>query len=145
MLTLTWTPIPFVSWIIPVIGHVGISYEDEFDTNYQLDWIGVINSGLSIFGSPVRFVSTPIPLCQETLNDVCGEFSNNFYNLFTRNCHHFVQRIIERATGQSWSVFYIAYYSWRYSTYYSSKAWLRTYLPFIIVVGLFIYFVIKFI
>jgi len=47
-----WTPIPVLTWLVPVIGHVGICSSDG--TIYDFAGSKFVNTGTLSFGNPTR-------------------------------------------------------------------------------------------
>ena len=64
---IVWTPIPFLTWLFPLIGHVGICTSTgeihDFAGSYR------INIDKFAFGDPVKYVEIQVPQCDRDLWD----------------------------------------------------------------------------
>lgn len=49
---LVWTPIPVLSWLVPVVGHVGVCSSNG--TIYDFAGSNFVNTGSLAFGNPTR-------------------------------------------------------------------------------------------
>ena len=49
---LVWTQIPFISWLMPMIGHVGLC--DSAGTIYDFQASQTISTGELLFGRPLK-------------------------------------------------------------------------------------------
>lgn len=91
-----WTPIPVLTWLIPVFGHIGVS--DSDGTVY--DFVGpyYINKGRLSFGDPRK--KWVINIDPSTWNQAIEETSHFFehvnYDLLCSNCHYFAAAVLQR-------------------------------------------------
>ena len=56
--SVVWVPIPLLSWLLPVVGHVGICSSDG--TIYDFAGPRFVNTGTLSFGHPTRQVFSPL-------------------------------------------------------------------------------------
>lgn len=88
--SIVWTPLPIITWFIPIIGHTGIADSDgvihDFGGSY---YIAVDNF---TFGRPTKFVKLdPNKVRNLDWNDAIKTSANKFcqqqHNIITNNCH----------------------------------------------------------
>eukprot|EP00276_Gloeochaete_wittrockiana_P018834 CAMPEP_0184350076 /NCGR_PEP_ID=MMETSP1089-20130417/37460_1 /TAXON_ID=38269 ORGANISM="Gloeochaete wittrockiana, Strain SAG46.84" /NCGR_SAMPLE_ID=MMETSP1089 /ASSEMBLY_ACC=CAM_ASM_000445 /LENGTH=145 /DNA_ID=CAMNT_0026682639 /DNA_START=53 /DNA_END=487 /DNA_ORIENTATION=- len=115
---LSWTTLPFISWFIPVIGHMGICTSEGLVT----DFAGPFYVGIdqNPFGHPTRVCKldprrmsmkegqTPAEAWDRCVYDAAKDYENHMYNLFCNNCHSYVAHALNimRYNGHSnWTMF----------------------------------------
>ncbi|GMH39290.1 hypothetical protein BSKO_07188 [Bryopsis sp. KO-2023] len=150
-----WSPIPFVTWILPFIGHLGICDSDGI----ILDFAGPYNVGVGhfAFGNPTRYVkldpnNTPTemrankPLDEwwdENLERAATFYRQRMYGFFTDNCHCFVAKVLNdvRYDGSGrWDMVKLASLAFIRGKYVGMGGFVKTWLPFAILVALGGYF-----
>lgn len=91
--SIVWTPIPVITWIIPLIGHTGIADSEgiihDFGGSY---YIAVDNF---TFGRPTKFLELdPRKIQARDWNDAIQVSANKFcqqqHNIVLNNCHNHV-------------------------------------------------------
>nr|GMC59868.1 protein RTE1-HOMOLOG [Ipomoea batatas] len=161
---IVWTPLPVLSWFIPIIGHIGICREDGVILDFAgPNFVCVDNFA---FGAPARYIRIrkdeqcrvsryPAPYereddrnYSETGNDATTwdgalhksteEFQHRSYNLLTCNCHSFVANALNRLGFQAggWNVVSLAIYILLKGQWVRKASILQTCLPFLLVFGL---------
>ncbi|KAJ4454807.1 putative transmembrane protein [Paratrimastix pyriformis] len=97
-LCLTWTTIPFLSWLFPCLGHVGIAGSDGMIRDFQGPFtIGVDNFA---FGRVLKYVPLRIqrPDDVERMDQAIFRGSSDYQNenwvIWTNNCHSHVARCL---------------------------------------------------
>jgi hypothetical protein len=92
-----WTSIPIFSWVLPWIGHVGIS--DSLGTVHDFQGDFTIGRGQMLFGDPKQKWVVPIDraVLDEAILDTATEFRRVPYSFFCSNCHFFVASCLQRA------------------------------------------------
>ncbi|KAF8659436.1 hypothetical protein HU200_058464 [Digitaria exilis] len=163
---IVWTPIPFITWLVPFIGHIGICREDGVILDFAgPNFISVDNFA---FGAVARYIQVN---CDEvcTLQMTCHcnlqrykliepegdatwdgalkkgtqEFQNRNYNLFTCNCHSFVVNNLNRlfySDHDKWNVVNLATVMFLRGRWVSTAAVVKTFLPFVVVLSIGIFF-----
>ncbi|KAJ3669870.1 hypothetical protein LUZ60_010194 [Juncus effusus] len=146
---IVWTPLPFITWLIPFVGHLGICRED----GVILDFAGpyFISVDNFAFGAVTRYVQISRDECyklidpegeltwDETLRKGMQEYQNRTYNLFTCNCHSFVANNLNRlfyAGHEKWNVVTLAALVFLRGKFVSKSAVFKSFLPFFLVLGL---------
>ncbi|KAL2520470.1 Protein RTE1-HOMOLOG [Forsythia ovata] len=157
---IVWTPLPVLSWFVPFIGHIGICREDGVILDFAgPNFVCVDNFA---FGAPTRFLQISKEKCcisaaydgndeseqsergrdivtwNDALRKSTQEYQHHSYNIFTCNCHSFVANGLNRLKFQAggWNVVNLAVFIFLKGQWVSKAAIVRTYLPFIIVLGL---------
>ncbi|KAH6791475.1 RTE1-homolog [Perilla frutescens var. frutescens] len=160
---LVWTPLPVLSWFFPCIGHIGICRDDGVILDFAgPNFVCVDNFA---FGAPTRYLQLSKEQCctfldspaqdpeGETLQSGNGreiatwddalrkstlEYQHQSYNILTCNCHSFVANCLNRLKFQAgnWNVVNLAILIFMKGQFVSTSAILRTYLPFVVVLGL---------
>jgi len=150
-----WTTIPIISWIIPIIGHVGIctssGVSHDFAGSYK------IRTGRLTFGDPHKFVKLNIAennifdnailqtdeIFKHKLHSLCWYFLISLK--VSNNCHNHVANvlnIIKYGGYENYNMVSIWWMMLTKSKYVSCGKIIRTYLPFFIIVSLIIFIII---
>ncbi|PON71526.1 DnaJ-like [Parasponia andersonii] len=160
---IVWTPLPVISWLIPFIGHIGICREggvildfagpnfvsvDNFAFGAVARYIQISKEKCHIFSLPTLYKGEDqhgadepergILTWDDALRKSTQEFQHRSYNLFTCNCHSFVANNLNRlrfSTG-GWNVVNLAALIFLKGKWVSKASMVRSFLPFLVVVGL---------
>lgn len=90
---LIWTTIPIISWIIPFIGHMGIT--DSKGNIYDFSGNYTIQKNNFAFGDPIRVYQLPSTYNQPeySLDDqiifISSKYRQKQHSFITNNCHHY--------------------------------------------------------
>lgn len=164
---IVWTPLPVLSWFIPFIGHLGICREDGVILDFAgPNYVCVDNFA---FGAPTCYFQIGKDQCgytqysaaygnedgyqhdepgrggltwDETLHKSTQEYQHRSYNILTCNCHSFVANCLNRLKFRAggWNVVNLAIFMFLNGRWVSRSSILKSYLPFLIVLGLGIIF-----
>ncbi|KAK9265969.1 hypothetical protein L1049_024076 [Liquidambar formosana] len=159
---IVWTPLPVLSWLVPFIGHVGICREDGVILDFAgPNFVCVDNFA---FGAVSRYIQISKEKCfisphlaaahksedqyeqdertistwDDALRKSTQEFQHRSYNLLTCNCHSFVANNLNRLgynTG-GWNVVNLAALIFLKGRWVNKASMVRSFLPFVIVLGL---------
>lgn len=143
---LTWSPIPFITWIFPFIGHTGIASADGVIYDFAGPY--TIGVGKMAFGNPTRYLQLDPNLVRATSWDEAVQEGNEIYskrmhNLFCDNCHSHVAQclnLMEYAGSRSYGMLYVGVWIFFFGRFTSMWAVIKTYLPFALLVCLIMYF-----
>ncbi|KAF7068305.1 hypothetical protein CFC21_074078 [Triticum aestivum] len=146
---IVWTPIPFITWLMPFIGHIGICREDGVILDFAgPNFVSVDNFA---FGAVTRYIQLNGDECYKLLDTGAEttwdgalrkgvqEFQNRNYNLFTCNCHSFVANNLNRlfyAGHDKWNVVSLAAVMFLRGRWVSAGAVVKTLAPFVVVLAL---------
>eukprot|EP00474_Spongospora_subterranea_P001767 CRZ02225.1 hypothetical protein [Spongospora subterranea] len=141
-------PLPIISWIIPIIGHMGICDS----TGRVHDFAGSYFIGIDDFmvGKVTRYYqidpwSCSFPGMNPSLSieerwdlslaSADDEYSKLQHNIFTNNCHHHASCSLHKA-GKPWSMIYCWYLITCRGTFVSVSSFIRTYMGFSVLIGI---------
>ncbi|KAL3633525.1 Protein REVERSION-TO-ETHYLENE SENSITIVITY1 [Castilleja foliolosa] len=165
---LVWTPLPVVSWLAPFIGHVGICNEDG--TILDFSGSNLVSVDAFAFGSVARYLQLDREQCcfppnitghkckhrfahselgaaitwDDAVQSSGRRFEHRSYNLFTCNCHSFVANCLNRLCyggSMDWNMVDVATLMLFKAKWVGPFSVLRSFLPFITVLGLGIFVV----
>ncbi|KAM0924613.1 hypothetical protein ACQ4PT_004587 [Festuca glaucescens] len=143
---IVWTPIPFITWLVPFIGHIGICREDGVILDFAgPNFVSVDNFA---FGAVARYIQvngderykllgTQVEATwDDALKKGVQEFQNRSYNLFTCNCHSFVANNLNRlfySGHDKWNVVSLAAVMFLRGRWVSTTSVVKTFAPFAVV------------
>ncbi|CAG9859397.1 unnamed protein product [Phyllotreta striolata] len=139
---IVWTPIPVLTWLIPIIGHMGIGLSNgvirDFAGSY---YVAENNMG---FAKPVKYWQLSPSLAKGGASGwdlaVTGAaviYKNRAHNLLCDNCHSFVATALDLMNykdSRKWNMVKLAFLMLIYSKYVSFTGFLKTWLPFFFIV-----------
>ncbi|CAN8254762.1 unnamed protein product [Cochlearia groenlandica] len=156
-----WTQLPFVSWLVPFIGHLGICREDgvildfagpnfvcvdNFAFGSVSRYIQInkekgssLSSGSSMFDGESRYEHEDTHEKESTWDDALRkgiqEYQHHSYNIFTCNCHSFVANNMNRLAIKSggWNVVNLAALLFFKGRWVSKTAMVKSLLPTVII------------
>ncbi|KAF3324417.1 Protein RTE1 [Carex littledalei] len=144
-----WTPLPFITWLVPFIGHLGICREDGVILDFAGPYFVSVDN--FAFGAVTRYIQISGDECyklidpqgdmkwDEALRKGIQEYQNRSYNLFTCNCHSFVANNLNRLFyngHDKWNVVSLATIMFLRGKFVNKRAMVKSFLPFFVVVGL---------
>ena len=150
-----WSPIPFLTWIFPFIGHVGVC----LSSGIILDFAGPYYVAMDTmsFGNPTKYwmLDPELATFPENESSMSGSATTSAdwdkalqactslyqlkpYSLLSQNCHHFVIRFLNQVRydhHNEWSVAKIATHMFLKGRFVGWKGLAKTWLPHICLVG----------
>eukprot|EP00128_Syssomonas_multiformis_P018452 Colp12_sorted_trinity150504_noHs@24703 len=147
---IVWTPLPFITWFLPFIGHMGIATS----TGVIRDFAGpyYVSEDNMAFGKPTKYwrldpkkVHSTTVSWDDGVAYGSGVYMGRMHNLFCDNCHSHVASCLNHmqyGKKTNWNMVILAILMVVYGRYVSFRAFLITWLPFCIMltIGLIIYF-----
>jgi hypothetical protein len=158
--SLVWAPIPVLSWIWPMIGHVGIAKSD----GKILDFAVTLREGDMAFGGPARYLplkpesavvireqvnlsvarlgggAKSLGTCwDDFLSFSADVFRRREYSFLNENCHSFVAHFLNSVRYgdyRRWDHVQVAWLIASRGTFVDGHAFLKTALPAAITLGL---------
>ncbi|CAH2064426.1 unnamed protein product [Thlaspi arvense] len=159
---IVWTPLPFISWLVPFIGHVGICREDGVILDFAgPNFVCVDNfafgavsryiqinkekessftSGSHMFNGESRYEEEEDtrerePTWDDALRKGIQEYQHHSYNIFTCNCHSFVANNLNRLAVRSggWNVVNLAALVFLKGRWVSKAAMVKSLLPTVVI------------
>ena len=148
--SIVWSPIPCISWIIPIIGHVGICNSEGiiYDFGSPPYYVSVDDM---IFGNPTKVFTlelTPKEMVEYDNIIELGKKSYDqlFYSIFINNSHSFIAKILNDLNYKGRSDYNMIDIWWIFLTKSKYISWIdffKTYSGLIIIISLI--FIINFI
>ncbi|XP_050318838.1 transmembrane protein 222 [Bactrocera neohumeralis] len=141
---IVWTPIPVLTWLLPMIGHMGICTS----TGIIRDFAGpyYVSEDKMGFGRPTRYlrlnpknVAGGSAEWDEAVAKASILYGTRMHNLFCDNCHSHVATALcgmryNRRT--SWNMVVLCLWIFVCGRYVGFLGFIKTWLPFIIFVSL---------
>lgn len=164
---IVWTPLPVLSWLAPYVGHMGICREDGVILDFAGPYF--VNVDNFAFGATARYVQLRKMQCSfssQLTDEMCAtrpndaqdnaalswddalrssmqQFQHTSYSLFTCNCHSFVanslNKLAYRGMG-NWNVIKAVFLVLFQGRWVNKGAIVRSFAPFVVVMGLGLYF-----
>eukprot|EP00053_Salpingoeca_punica_P020602 m.212027 g.212027 ORF g.212027 m.212027 type:complete len:199 (-) comp19319_c0_seq1:1355-1951(-) len=135
-----WTPLPLITWIFPFIGHTGIC--SSSGVIYDFAGPYTINEDHMAFGKPTKYWQlSPANVSglpwDTAVRDGGEEYRKRMHNLCCDNCHSHVAyclNLMQYRKSASWNMFTIGLMMTLQGRYISVGHFVRTWLPFCIIV-----------
>jgi hypothetical protein len=135
---IVWSPIPFLTYIIPCIGHVGIA--DSKGIIHDFAGSFYVNIGDFTFGRPTKYIQLELCNKEEYEYDKAIEkgdakFNMERHNLFWNNCHTHVAYVLNQIKYKGkchYNMFDIWWILIKSGKYISFWSFIKTYLGFFI-------------
>ena len=135
---MVWTPLPVISWLLPMIGHTGICGADGKIHDFAGPYFVSVDD--MAFGEPTKYI--PLKLDEQNIDRLeewieAGDekFSKMNHNLFCNNCHSHCAHILNLMKYQGsigWNMIHIWWMFMIKSKYVSFGRFIITYIGFFI-------------
>ena len=135
---IVWTPIPFLTYIIPFIGQTGIANSKGIIHDYSASFF--VNIDDFSFGKPTKYLKLDLNEKEKLDYDKAIEkgdlkFRTLIYNFFRNNSHMYVAYILNQIKYKGKSDFNMIYIWWILiwrGKYISFLSFIKTYIGFFI-------------
>ena len=135
---IVWTPIPFLTYIIPFIGQTGIANSKGIIHDYSASFF--VNIDDFSFGKPTKYLKLDLNEKEKIDYDKAIEkgdlkFRTLIYNFFRNNSHMYVAYILNQIKYKGKSDFSMIYIWWILiwrGKYISFLSFIKTYIGFFI-------------
>lgn len=136
-----WTPIPLLTWIFPFIGHMGIGLSSGIIRDFAGPY--TVSEDNMAFGRPTKYWQlTPskanggIVGWDHAVTEASEIYKGRMHNLFCDNCHSHVATALNlmNYNTTNWNMVKLAILITIYSKYVSFIGFLKTWLPFSIII-----------
>ncbi len=110
---IVWAPLPVLSWILPLVGHVGVT--DTTGTIYDFAGPRTIGVNRLLCGPPLLSASVSrvwpdvdLGAWDEALRHANALYATKTHNILANNCHHHVACVLDGAgvCASSWAVWW---------------------------------------
>eukprot|EP00041_Stephanoeca_diplocostata_P005764 m.68288 g.68288 ORF g.68288 m.68288 type:complete len:204 (-) comp15983_c0_seq1:29-640(-) len=137
---IVWSPLPLISWFLPMIGHLGIC--NSAGIIYDFGGPYFIAEDHMTFGRPTRYYRlspSRVSLLEwdrgvHLAND---EYRGRMHNLFCDNCHSHVAYALNKMGYRgktNWNMLILGWEMFVFGSFTSFGGFLRTWLPFLVLV-----------
>ncbi|KAL3662949.1 hypothetical protein V7S43_011895 [Phytophthora oleae] len=134
-----WSPLPGITWVLPVIGHLGIV--DSAGIIHDFEGTNTIGRDNFLFEAPTRYIQLDVAPDQVTRWDEAvakgsATYGTHTYNFFFDNCHSYVAEWLTQFpfSGRStWNMVILCFWMFFNGKYVDTRGFLKTWLPFAIV------------
>ncbi|NWY30445.1 TM222 protein, partial [Pheucticus melanocephalus] len=137
-----WTPIPVLTWLFPIIGHMGICTS----AGVIRDFAGPYFVSVRSCSLPPRYwkldpskVYASGPNAWDTaVHDASEEYKHRMHNLCCDNCHSHVAlalNLMRYDNSTSWNMVKLCFFTLLYGKYVSIGGFVKTWLPFVLFLG----------
>ena len=145
---ITWTPLPCITWFLPMIGHTGICDSEGVIHDFAGPYYVSIDD--FAFGETHKYVELDIPAekaaeFNKELVKADRTYRGRMHNLFCDNCHSHVARALNNVKYQgktNWNMVTVWWLVMTQGKYVSWGHVIATYIGFIVILA--IYSIFKF-
>ncbi|NXX34372.1 TM222 protein, partial [Nicator chloris] len=138
-----WTPIPVLTWLFPIIGHMGICTS----AGVIRDFAGPYFVSVRNCSHPPRYWKLdPSKVCatgpnawDTAVHDASEEYKHRMHNLCCDNCHSHVAlalNLMRYDNSTSWNMVKLCFFTLLYGKYVSIGGFVKTWLPFVLFLGM---------
>uniref|UniRef100_L7LVH4 Transmembrane protein n=1 Tax=Rhipicephalus pulchellus TaxID=72859 RepID=L7LVH4_RHIPC len=142
---IVWTPIPCLTWLCPLIGHMGICMSSGVIRDFAGPYY--VSEDSMAFGRPTKYwmldpskARDGVQGWDRGVTEGSEEYRGHMHNLFCDNCHSHVARclnLMQYGGSTRWNMVKLAIMMPLHSKYVSTWALIRTWLPSVLLlVGL---------
>jgi len=136
-----WTPIPFLSWLFPFVGHMGIAYTNGVVRDFSGPYS--VSEDDMAFGKTTRFLQMQLDRViggQEAWDTAVyqssQEYKNRMHNICCDNCHSHVSlamNTMKYNEKEDYNMAYMAAWMFLKGKFTGWGGFLQSYLPCIII------------
>ena len=139
---IVWTPIPMLTWLFPFIGHMGIAYSSGIIRDFAGPYY--VSEDDMAFGNPTRYLQlNPMKVNRQdwdqSISIASDEYKKRMHNLCCDNCHSHVAmalNLMEYDGSSNWNMVKLAAKTFFFAKYVNICGFLKTWLPFLIMVSI---------
>nr|CAI5860580.1 unnamed protein product [Callosobruchus analis] len=139
---IVWTPIPLLTWLFPFIGHMGIAMSNGIIRDFAGPYF--VSEDNMAFGRPTKYWQLQPSLARggvvgwdAAVTEASDIYKGRMHNLFCDNCHSHVAtalNLMNYNNSSSWNMIKLAILMIVHGKYVSLIRFLKTWLPFTIIV-----------
>jgi hypothetical protein len=137
---IVWSPLPPITWIIPVIGHLGIANSQGIASDFRGPYF-VGDDGRMAFGQPTRALRISVNDAErwdESIKEANEVYRGRMHNLCCDNCHSHVANALNRMPIRShgierWDMVKLAFLVFFKGRFLSFWGFLYQFGPFLLV------------
>nr|AEE62102.1 unknown [Dendroctonus ponderosae] len=139
---IVWTPIPLLTWICPIIGHMGIAMSSGIIRDFAGPY--VVSEDSMAFGRPTKYWKLNANAARggaagwdSAVSEASDIYKTRMHNLCCDNCHSHVAtalNLMHYQNSYSWNMVKLALLMAWHAQYVSLFAYLKTWLPFFLLI-----------
>lgn len=142
--SIVWTPLPVITWIIPFIGHMGIATSGGIIRDFAGPYF--VSEDNMAFGEPTKYWQLDVALAangkrgwDEAVSSASSTYCHRMHNIFCDNCHSHVSLALnlmnynDQSNYNMFKTFCLFTFNCKYVSFYG---FLKTWLPFLIVIAI---------
>eukprot|EP00112_Aurelia_sp_Birch-Aquarium-sp1_P002492 Seg1276.9 transcript_id=Seg1276.9/GoldUCD/mRNA.D3Y31 product="Transmembrane protein 222" protein_id=Seg1276.9/GoldUCD/D3Y31 len=136
---IVWTPLPCITWLFPFIGHMGIAMSSGVIRDFAGPYY--VSEDDMAFGNPTKYWQmNPSKVFNvqmgwdNAVSAASDEYKKRMHNIFCDNCHSHVAMaldLMEYDRCRSWNMVKLCFLMLIHGKYVSFMAFLKTWLPFL--------------
>lgn len=137
-----WTPLPVITWFIPLIGHTGIGDSKGIIYDFAGDY--TISTDNLSFGEPTKFyacddyvIANRAEIWDNAIRETNDRYSRMRHSLFFNNCHKYIAHVynlIKLDNRTDWTQFDVWYHITFKSSYVDIGGLARQWGPFCMII-----------
>ncbi|PNF34607.1 Transmembrane protein 222 [Cryptotermes secundus] len=141
--SIVWTPIPLLTWLFPFIGHMGIAMSSGIIRDFAGPYF--VSEDNMAFGCPTKYWQLRPHLARggqngwdHAVTQASEEYKTRMHNLCCDNCHSHVAmalNLMQYDGSTKWNMVKLAILMLAKGRYVSVAGFLKTWVPFILVVS----------
>ncbi|CAG5129670.1 unnamed protein product, partial [Candidula unifasciata] len=122
---IVWTPIPCLTWLFPIIGHMGICTSAGVIRDFAGPYF--VSEDDMAFGNPVKYWQMDLAKAKNgkeswdrAVADASEEYKHRMHNLFCDNCHSHVAmalNLMNYSGSSSWNMVKLCFFMLIYGKY----------------------------
>lgn len=145
---IVWTPIPLITWLFPMIGHMGICMSNGIIHDFAGSYY--VSEDNMAFGNPARFLrlhpmninddhynfSHCIKVWDDNVSRASVLYGTRNHNLCCDNCHSHVANALNGMNYRqrsNWNMYILAFWMFFGGCYVGINGFLKTWLPFLLI------------
>lgn len=138
---IVWTPIPCLTWFIPILGHMGIGMSNGVIRDFAGPYF--VSEDNMAFGRPVKYwqlnpnlASGGIQSWDRAVKEASDIYKKRMHNLCCDNCHSHVATALDLMSykSSSWNMIKLCFLMLIYGKYVNVFGFVKTWLPFTCIV-----------
>ncbi|CAF3731769.1 unnamed protein product [Rotaria sp. Silwood1] len=153
---IVWTPIPILSWLFPIVGHMGIARTDGVIRDFAGPYY--VSEDDMAFGLPTRYLQLDLNRVSTTTNtsnvrtiwdkaveQASDEYKKRMHNLCCDNCHSHVALALNTMSydrKHTYNMISLACWMFFCGKFVSFGGFLRSWIPFLIIVAIIVTIVV---
>lgn len=99
--SIVWTPLPVLTWFVPLIGHTGVSnsrgviYDFSDDFNVSVDNFS-FGSPTKVYRFNLRLVAEGAKGWDKAIQETSDYYARTRHSLFFNNCHQYIASVLNK-------------------------------------------------